>query len=72
MNKPLYSGLSILELRKILVYEFWCDYVKPRYGEIAKLCYMDTESFIIHVKLDDICKDIAEDIEQDLKFQILN
>ena len=42
----------------ILVY-----YVKPKYGENAKLCYMDTDSFIVHVKTDDIYKDIAEDVE---------
>ena len=63
MNKPMYLGLSILELSKILMYEFWYDYVKPKYGENAKLCYMDTDSFIVHVKTDDIYKDIAEDVE---------
>ena len=52
MDKPVYLGLSILELSKILMYEFWYDYVK--YGENAKLCYMDTGSFIVHVKTDDI------------------
>ena len=40
MNKPVYLGLSILELSKILMCKFWCDYVKPKYGEKAKLCYM--------------------------------
>ena len=45
------------------MYEFWYDYVKPKYGENAKLCYMDTDSFIVHVKADDIYKDIAEDVE---------
>ena len=45
MNKPVYLGLSILELNKILMYEFWYDYVKPKYFEKAKLCYMDTGSF---------------------------
>ena len=43
--------------------QFWYDYVKPKYGEKAKLCYMDTDSFIVHVKTDDIFKDIAEDVE---------
>ena len=33
MNKPVYLGLSIQELSKIIMYEFWCDYVKPKYGE---------------------------------------
>ena len=43
MNKPVYLGVPILELSKILIHEFWCDYVKPKYGEIPNLCYMDTE-----------------------------
>ena len=63
MNKPVYLGLLILELSKILMYEFWYDYVKPKYGEKAKLCYMDTDSFIVYIKTDDIYKDIAEDVE---------
>ena len=48
MNKPVYLGLSILELSKILMYEFWYDYVKPKYGEKSKLAYMDTDSFIVY------------------------
>ena len=44
MNKPVHLGLSILELSKILLYEFWYDYVKPTYGEKVKLCYMDRVS----------------------------
>ena len=63
MNKPVYLGPSKLELSNILMYEFWYDYTKPKYGENAKVCYMDTESFIIYVKTDDIYKDIAEDVE---------
>ena len=63
MNKPADLGLSILHLSKTAMYEFWYDYIKPKYGEKAKLCYMGTDSFIIHVKTDDIYKDIAEDIE---------
>ena len=63
MNKPVYLGLSILELSKILRYEFWYDYVKPKGGEQAKLCYMDTDSFIVYIKTDDIYKDIAEDVK---------
>ena len=63
-NKPVYLGLSILELSKIVVYEFWYDYVKPKYCQKAKLCYMDTDSFIVHVKTDDIYKDITEDVEK--------
>ena len=50
MNKPIYLGLLILELSKIVMYEFWCDYVKPRYGEKAKLCYVDTDRFAVYIK----------------------
>ena len=45
INKPIYLGLSILESSKILMYEFWYDYIKPKYGDNVKLCYMDTDSF---------------------------
>ena len=45
------------------MYEFWSDYVKPKYDDKARLCYMDTESFIVCIKTDDIYKDIAEDVE---------
>ena len=48
MNKPVYLGLSISEIRKIVMYKFWYDYVKPKYGEKAKLCYTDTNSFMLH------------------------
>ena len=47
MNKPVYVSLSILDLIKTVLYEFWYDYVKPKYGENARLCYMDTDSFIV-------------------------
>ena len=63
MTKPVYLGLSVLEFSKILMYEFWYDYLKPKYGEKAKLCYMDTDSFIAYIKTNDIFKDIAEDVE---------
>ena len=58
MNKLVYLGLSILELSKIIMYEFWYDYAKPTYGEKAKLYYMDSNSFIVYIKTDDIYKDI--------------
>ena len=59
MNKPAYLGLSIIDLCKSVMYEFWYDYLKPKYGENAKLCYMETDSFIVYAKTDDIYKDIA-------------
>ena len=63
MNKLIYLDLSILDLSKTVMYEFWYDYVKPKYGENAILYYMDTDSFIVHVKTDDIFKYISEDVE---------
>ena len=64
MNKPVYLGMSILDISKTLMYEFWYDYVKPKYQDNAKLCYMDTDSFIIHIKTEDFYKDIANDVEK--------
>ena len=63
MKKPVYLGLSILDLSKTVMYEFWYHYVKPKYGENTKLCYLDRNSFIVDVKTDAVCKDIAEDVE---------
>ena len=50
MNKPIYLGLSVLEISKLLMYELWYDYMKPKYGDNVKLCYMDTDSFIMNIK----------------------
>ena len=62
MNNPVYLGLTILELSKTLMYEFWYDYIKPKYRNNAKLCYMDTGSFIINIKTEDFYKDIPDDV----------
>ena len=64
MNKPVYQGLSILEVSKILMYEFWYGYIKLKDQNNAKLCYMDTESFIIYIKTEDVYEDIADDVEK--------
>ena len=63
MNKPIHLGLSMLEISKILMYEFWCDYMKPKYGDNVKLCYMDADSFIMYIKTEDFYEDIANDVE---------
>ena len=63
MKKPIYLGLSILEISKTLMYEFWYDYMKPKYNNDVKLCYMDTDSFIINIKTNDFYKDISNDVE---------
>ena len=70
MNKPIYLGLSILEISKLLMYEFWNDYMKPKYGDNVKSCYMDTDSFIMNIKTEDFYKDIANDVEK--RFDISN
>ena len=64
MNKPVYLGLSILEINKTLMYEFWYDYMKPKHDDNVKLCYIDTDSFIMHIRTEDFYKDIANDVEK--------
>ena len=64
MNKPIYLGLSILEISKLLMYEFWFDYMKPKYGDNVKSCYMDTDSFIMNIKTEDFYRDIANGVEK--------
>ena len=56
MNKPVCLGLSILKIdkTKTLTYEFWCNYIKPKYQENANLCFMDADIFIIHIKTGDV------------------
>ena len=63
-NKPVYLGLSILEISKTLMYEFWYDYIIPKYQDKAQLCYMDIDSFTINIKTKDVYEDIASDIER--------
>ena len=63
MNIRVCLGPSIVELSKIVIYEFYYDYAKPKHGEKAKLCYMGTDSFISYIKTDDIYRDFPEDIE---------
>ena len=64
MDKPLYLGMSILDISKRLMYEFWYDYIKPKYRDRSKLCFMDTDSFVIHIATEEFYKDIANDIER--------
>ena len=76
-NKPVYLGRSILEIRKIVMYIFWYDYVKPKYVEKVKLFYMETDlvyrhSFIVYMRTEDIYANIAKCVETSLIFQIMN
>ena len=64
MNKLIYVGQAILDISKTLIYEFWYDYIKPKYGNKGRLHYTDTDNFVIYVKTDDFYKDIANDVER--------
>ena len=64
MNKPVYLGQAILDISKTLMYEFWYDYIKPKYHVKARLCSMDTDSFIIHIKTEDFYEDVSNDVDK--------
>ena len=64
MNKPIYLGMSILDISKITMYEFWYDYIKSKYGSRANLCYTDTDSFVINIKTKNFYKDILENVKE--------
>ena len=64
MNKPIYLGLAILSLSKILMYDYLYNEMKPKYKDRVRLCYMDTDSFIMYIKTEDFYKDIANDVEK--------
>ena len=70
MNKPVYLDLPILEISKTLMYKFWYVYINPKYQNNAKLCSMDTDSCIIHIKTEDVYENIANDVEKHLIHQI--
>ena len=64
INKPVYIGMLILDISKTLMYEFWYDYLRPKYKDKAKLCYMDTGSFVINIFTEDFFEDINNDVER--------
>ena len=61
MNKPIYLGLTILSLSKILMYDYWYNEMKPKYKDKIRLCYMDADNFIMHIKTEDFNKDVADE-----------
>ena len=63
MNKPIYLGQAILDISKTVMYEFWYDYIKPKYEDNVKLFYMDTDSFVMNINTEDFFKYIADDVE---------
>ena len=64
MNKPIYLGQSILDLSKTLMYEFYYEYLKLKYRNKKKLCYRDTDSFIIQIQTEDFYENIAKDVDK--------
>ena len=64
MNKPVYLGPAILDLCKLIMYEFHYDYMLPKYGDNLKQCYMDTDSFVYDIKTEDFYKDIANNVNE--------
>ena len=60
LNKPIYVGMSVLDLSKWLMYDFYYNHLKKTYGKDVKLCYTDTDSVIIQVETNDLYKDMLE------------
>ena len=63
MNKPVYLGMSILDLSKIIMFDFHYKYIKPKYGKQAKLLFTDTDSFLYEIQTEDFYKDISGDVK---------
>ena len=64
MKKLVYLGLSILDISKIVMYEYWCDYAKLKHGDNAKLCSHRFGHFIVYIKSEDTYADLAGDLEK--------
>ena len=64
LNKPIYLGMSILDISKTLMYEFHYDYVKPKWGDKARLLFTDTDSLCYEIETDDVYKDIKNDVDK--------
>ena len=69
MNKPVYLGQAILDVSKMLMYEFHYNYMRPKYGSKVKLCYMDTDSFVYEIETEDFYRDIANDVEKRFDYE---
>ena len=64
MDKPIAVGQAILDISKVLMHEFYYDYLKSKYQDKVKLCYMDTDSFILQIQTDDFYEDISNDVDK--------
>ena len=71
INSPVYLGMLILDISKTLMYTFWYDCIKPKNQDKAKLCYMDTDSFIIHIKTEDFMKTLLMMLKNGLTHQTM-
>jgi len=63
LNKPIAIGFSILDLSKLIMYQFYYDCLLPKYGDKLQLCFTDTDSFICHIETNDLHADMMEDLE---------
>ena len=61
LNKPVYTGMTILENSKILMYDFFYNHLKAKYGHKWELIYTDTDSLILDIRTDDLYEDMKED-----------
>lgn len=64
MDKPIAIGLAILDISKVVMYEFYYDYIKPKYGSNVSMCYTDTDSFVLHIKTDDFYTEMRSNLER--------
>ena len=69
INKPVCLGLSVVDISKIAMFEYWYGYLKPNCGDNVKLCYVDTDNLIVWVKVEDVYIDLAENVEKYLTHQ---
>ena len=60
LNKPMFVGQAILDISKLMMFNFWCSYIKPRYGEKAKMLYTDTDGILMKIETEDVYKDCSE------------
>ena len=66
LSQLVYLGQAIVDLSKTLMYEFYYNYMRPRYGSKVKLCYMDTDNFACEIETKDFYRDIAKNVEKGL------
>ena len=64
MNKPIYLGQAVVDLSKTRMFVFWHDYIVPKYGDKVKLCYIDTDSFIMHIYTEEFYKNISANVDK--------